>query len=220
MLTASLRWLQDRLAPRRCAFCGVILAPVDKPVCDGCHDDLPWRAHFADVMLLHPNPFSAVVTPLEYRFPIDAAIKAFKFRRKFHYQPAFADILLAAAAALPHDIDAILPVPLHRQRRIVRRFNQAEELAGPLSRALGVEVIHSVRRIRHTPYQSGLSAAARRQNLRSAFDVCGRLQAEHVLIVDDVITTGETCRQLARLLLANGVDRVSVLALARATATD
>lgn len=220
MWIASFRWLQDRVAPRRCAFCGVILAAAEKPVCRGCRDDLPWRPQPADAGLLHPNPFSTVVAPLEYRFPIDAAIKAFKFRRKFHYQPAFADILLDAASLLPNDIDAILPVPLHRQRRIVRRFNQAEELAAPLPRALGAEVIRSVRRIRHTPYQSGLSAAARRRNLRSAFEQRGRLRAEHVLIVDDVITTGETCRQLARLLRANDVDRVSVLALARATAMD
>lgn len=169
---------------------------------------------------MHPNPFAAVITPLEYRFPIDAAIKAFKFRRKFHYQPAFADILVQAASLLPKDIDAILPVPLHRRRRVIRRFNQAEELARPLQNVLAAKVIHSVRRIRHTPYQSGLSAAARRRNLRSAFELRRGLHAKHVLIVDDVITTGETCRQLARMLLDNKVNQVSVLALARATTVD
>ena len=219
MWKASLHWLQDQLAPRRCAFCGMLLEPAEKPVCRGCHDELPWRTHAADCGLLS-SPFAAVVTPLDYRFPIDAAIKAFKFRRRFHYQPAFTDILLQAASQLPDDIDAVLPVPLHRLRRVVRRFNQAEALARPLCRAWQISEIHSVRRVRHTPYQSGLSASARRRNLKSAFETYDKLDARHVLIVDDVVTTGETCRQLARVLLDSGANRVSVLALARATLAD
>jgi predicted amidophosphoribosyltransferase len=70
--------------------------------------------------------------------------------------------------------------------------------------------------LRATPYQSGLSARERRSNLRKAFAVRGMITARHVLIVDDVITTGETCRQLAAVLRAHGVEKVSALAIARA----
>lgn len=214
------RWLQEQVAPRRCAFCGVILLPDEQPYCTGCGGDLPWLQWPAATDFIDPNPFTAIVTPLEYAFPIDAAIKAFKFHRRLHYQPAFFEILLQAVSLLPDDIDALLPVPLHRLRRIMRRFNQAEELARPLQSALSVELIRNVRRIRSTPYQSGLTAAERRRNLRSAFLSRGAVRAKHVLIIDDVITTGETCRQLARLLFRNGVRDVSVLALARATPAD
>jgi ComF family protein len=114
------------------------------------------------------------------------------------------------------DVDALLPVPLHWLRHGVRGFNQAAELCRPLHRSTGLPVIANVVRRRRTPYQSGLAARQRRHNLAGAFAVRGALRARHVLLVDDVITTGETCSQLARELLAGGVPKVSVLALARA----
>jgi predicted amidophosphoribosyltransferase len=67
-----------------------------------------------------------------------------------------------------------------------------------------------------TPYQSGLDAAERAKNLRAAFQLRGTLSAKHVLLVDDVMTTGATCRQLAELMLSHGTTRCSVLVLARA----
>lgn len=219
MWSTALRWIEDAVAPRRCAFCGVHLTPAESPVCAGCHDDLPWAERPSAADIIYPNPFTTIIAPLEYAFPVDAAIKAFKFHRRFHYQPAFADILLRAAAQLPDDIDAVLPVPLHRWRRLARRFNQAEELATPLQKSLSVAVIRNVQRVSHTSYQSGLDAVERRRNLQSAFRARGVIQAQHVLIVDDVITTGETCRQLARVLFRCGVNKVSVLALARASST-
>ena len=101
-------------------------------------------------------------------------------------------------------------------RKLRRGFNQARELALPVARALSVPVLDSVRRRRHTPYQSGLPAAERRRNLRGAFELSEPVRAQHVLLVDDVITTAATCRQIALLLQAHGVPEVSVLALARA----
>ena len=76
-------------------------------------------------------------------------------------------------------------------------------------------MIGNVRRVRFTRPQTGLDAAERRRNMKAAFEVRGRLHFRHPLVVDDVITTGETCRQLATTLLAAGAERVSVLAVAR-----
>ena len=149
-------------------------------------------------------------------FPVDAAIRQFKFHRTLHYARAFGELLCGAAERLPDDIDALLPVPLHWTRHGVRGFNQAAEMCRPLQRATGLPVLRNVRRLRRTPYQSGLGARERRRNLKGAFVVDGSLAARHVLLVDDVITTGETCSQLASTLRANGIPRVSVLALARA----
>jgi predicted amidophosphoribosyltransferase len=85
-----------------------------------------------------------------------------------------------------------------------------------VTRATGLPVIRNVKRLRRTPYQSGLAARERRRNLAGAFAVAGTVAARHVVLVDDVMTTGETCSQLARVLLAGGALKVSVLALARA----
>lgn len=226
--------IEAALMPRRCVFCGVIASDDERCVCADCKTDLPWirnSCEFCAMPLagstpqgvpcadcqLDPPLFTATLAPLHYSFPVDAAIKAFKFHRKLYYQPAFSDILLGVLTHLPADIDAVLPVPLHRWRRMRRGFNQAEELARPVQRQLRLPLLDNVVRASSTPYQSGLDAAERRRNLRSAFRVRGRITATHVLIIDDVITTGETCRQLARVLFDSGVAKVSVIAVARAS---
>jgi len=218
--------------PRCCVFCGVECEPFEEHVCRGCAADLPWNenqcpgcAEPQQTMLaagLHcancqgaPSPFAAAATPLRYAFPIDAAIKLLKFRRRLDYVPAFGALLAGMLASLPPNIDSLLPVPLHWRRQAVRGFNQADELCRELHRRSGLPVLRNARRVRATPYQSGLDARSRARNLRAAFAVQGSIGAKHVLIVDDVITTGATCRQLTRQLLQTGVPEVSVLALAR-----
>lgn len=204
------RALEHVLLPNACAFCGDDLPIRRPPVCDGCHADMPWIP-----CRFHLDPFSVAVAPLEYSFPVDAAIKRFKFRRKLFYAPAFRYLLKAAVCELPDDIEAVLPMPLHWRRQALRGFNQAAEIAGGVGREAGIPVIGGVRRTRHTPYQSGLTAAQRRRNIRRAFRVEAALRYQHVLVIDDVITTGETCRELARVLLGAGIESVSALAIAR-----
>ena len=157
------------------------------------------------------------VAPLEYSFPIDVAIKALKFKRKLFYAPALSELLCASSSSLPGDIDAILPVPLHWRRKAMRGFNQATELGKPLARRLGLPLLKGVYRQRATPFQSGLDASERLRNLRQAFACSEPIAHMHVLIVDDVITTGATTRQLAIVLLASGAEKVSALAVARAS---
>lgn len=201
--------------PTCCAFCGA--KQRERPVCKPCSADLP---RIARNCLYDQAPFVVVIAPFDYAFPVDAAIKAFKFRRKLFYAPAFAHLLGPSLAALPDDVDAVLPVPLHWRRHALRGFNQAAEIARLIRAATGLPLVSNVSRRRATPYQSRLAAAQRKRNLRAAFAVRGELVCNHVLIVDDVITTGETCRQLAKVVLQAGVDKVSVLAIARAMTPD
>lgn len=161
-------------------------------------------------------PYKVARAPLIYAFPVDAALKAIKFKRQLWYVPAFAALLLRVLERDLSSVDALVPVPLHRWRQMSRGFNQATELCRPLSRATGLPVIADVRRIRATKPQTGLHAAARRKNLEHAFALAGELHCRHPLIVDDVITTGETCAQMALTLLAAGAEKVSVLTVARA----
>ena len=208
-----LRALHDALMPLRCVFCGCLSRPPERYVCAGCQTDL---RGIASPPPPPTSPFVVEVAPLAYAFPVDAAIKALKFGRKLYYAPALAEMLCDACETLPRDIDAVLPVPLHWRRRAFRGFNQAEEIGRPVARQLGVPLIHSVVRCKATAFQSGLSAHRRAQNLRGAFVVRGTLPYVHVLIVDDVITTGTTVRQVAASLRRAGTKRISVLAVARA----
>ncbi len=222
--------LEREFAPKRCVFCNVPTEAPERFVCSGCDADLPrigdaCRRCALPLALdlpagvscaecqLSPPPWSTALAPLEYAFPVDAAIKALKFRRRLDYLPALDDVL--AEVALPRDVDVVVPVPLHRWRQLRRGFNQAEELARPVARRLGVPLCNAVRRRIPTDSQSGLDAASRRRNLSDAFRARRPLSAHHVLLVDDVITTGETLKAVAQCLLASDVDKVSVLALAR-----
>ena len=201
-------------------------------ICTPCIADLPWITRACTRCALplptslaaeflcadcqnDPPAFDHAVAPLRYEFPVDAAIKALKFQKRLHYGPALAEILLSVCGRLPKDVDALLPVPLHRWRFLRRGFNQAMEIATPLEKGLGLPIIDNVKRRTATPYQSGLHADERRKNLRGAFYAVGNIPYKHVLIVDDVITTGATCRQIARTLKGIGVEEVSVIAVAR-----
>lgn len=212
-IRACARYIDALLTPNACVFCGMTMVPDEVPICPGCHADLPWAVRPA---LLPPSPLELAIAPLEYEFPLDAAIKAWKFHRRLEYTPAFVAILVAALRHMPDRPDVLLPVPLHWRRQAMRGFNQAAELAKPLGRQLGLPVFDKVARVRHTPFQSALGATDRRRNLSRAFRVRSAVEFRHVVIVDDVITTGETTKQLARALRNAGAGRVSVLAIARA----
>ena len=117
-------------------------------------------------------------------------------------------------AALPTQL---IPVPLHHTRLRERGFNQATELARRIGRELGIEIgLRCARRHRATQPQSLLSPTARRLNLRHAFSVQDTALAQHVAIVDDVMTTGHTGNELAKVLKQAGVQRVEVWVIARA----
>lgn len=201
----------DAVMPLRCVFCGTRTIDDERHVCAGCCADLPWGASPPP-----PPPCTAIVAPLAYEFPLDAAIKALKFKRRLWYGPALAQLVCHSLDELPGEIDAVLPVPLHWRRQWWRGFNQAQEIARPVARRLGVPVLGGVRRVRATRPQSGLQGGERERNVRDAFVAFGPCRAQHVLVVDDVMTTGATLGQVARTVLGAGAARVSALVVARA----
>lgn len=216
---------------QRCVFCGSradggyfcarcrFTLPRIPFACNRCGQPLagplPAGLDCADCILRAP-PFRVVRAALRYTFPVDAALKALKFDGRLVYAPAFAELMSDELAGHFRHVDALLPVPLHRSRHVSRGFNQAYELARPLARRSGLPLLTITRRRRRTLPQTGLSAAERRRNLKDAFTLTRHLSCRHPLIIDDVMTTGETCGQLARVLLSAGAKDVSVLTAARA----
>lgn len=132
----------------------------------------------------------------------------------------FAIWLARAAADLLAQADLIVPAPLHRWRLLHRRFNQAAEIARPLSRLCGVPCLaDGLDRRRATASQAGKSALGRRRNVAAAFAVPpqrrARIAGRRVLLIDDVFTTGATAGGCARALLAAGAAAVDVAVIAR-----
>ncbi len=220
-----------RCVPAVCAFCR--LRPAPGSLCEGCRADLPQLGHTcracAEPLPDAPQaglicarcqqckpPWASCRAVLPYAWPVDVALRRLKYSRQLVFAAAFGELLAEHAAQDGQGIDALCPVPLHRWRHLRRGFNQAEELCRPLQRRLALPVMQNVMRTRHTAPQSGLGRQARQKNLQDAFRVVGRCGPRHPLVIDDVMTTGETCRQLALALLAQGAESVSVLTVARA----
>ena len=224
--------LAERLLPTCCVFCGDTSAGSD--VCRGCYRALPWITHacarcgtplasplptgvVCAACQQRPPPFETTIAPLHYDFPVNAVIKAFKFGRKLYLAPALASLALPALVRCANHFEALVPVPLYRWRHATRGFNQAHELAKYFRRCTGLPVRHCAVRTRRTEPQSGLDAVTRRRNMRGAFKLIASPKSKRVLIIDDVMTTGETCRALASALLAGGVEHVGVVAIAHAS---
>jgi ComF family protein len=111
--------------------------------------------------------------------------------------------------------EALIPVPMHPRKQRRRGFNQAEEVTHWLSRQLHIPMArHLLQRTRQAEAQSTLHRRQRLRNLKGAFTASGRVPA-HVALVDDVMTTGATAQELARLLKKNGAQQVEIWVLAR-----
>jgi ComF family protein len=125
--------------------------------------------------------------------------------------------LLARAIPREHRFDLIIPMPLHWKKRWSRGYNQSELLAREVSRRWGVPVSKTVRRVKATAPQAGLSNSKRRLNVRGAFRITkgANLKGLWVLLIDDVLTTGATAGACASVLKRAGASHVAVAAVAR-----
>jgi ComF family protein len=158
--------------------------------------------------------------------PVSAALAiALKHRDQTYLAPALAPWLARAGSELLAEADLLVPVPLHWTRLVRRRYNQSALLASALARASGVAYRADIlTRKRMTPSQAGLTRAQRIDNVAGAFAVPARLRpalaGKHVLLIDDVMTTGATAEACARNLLRGGAGQVDFLTLARVVASD
>jgi ComF family protein len=201
-----------------CRDCEADLS-LDLPACTGCAMPLPQPDTFlCGSCLQAPREFDAAFAAFLYQHPLDWLVRRMKYGGDIAAARVLGTLLgRRALAAHAIHVQAIVPVPLHRTREARRGFNQSMEIARAASRELGLPVAyHAARRSRATAGQAGLDAASRRRNLRGAFELTGPLGFSRVAIVDDVLTTGSTVEELARVLKAGGADWVEVWAVARA----
>ena len=213
MITRLRTWLARQLNPQ-CEFCGLPRL-LTQPLCAGCYEDLPWLA----VQYNQPTLYcQQTISAFAYQSPISNLLLAIKFGRDLGKLSTLSTL---TAEAILQQIDrvpeAILPIPLHRQRLRKRGFNQALELARPLAQRLHIPLLtDSVIRQKATHAQTELNFEQRQQNLQQAFQLNKPLPYQHIIIFDDVITTGATTASLASLLRQHGVKRVDSWSCARA----
>jgi ComF family protein len=225
-----LQRVQHFVLPLRCLLCGDV-GDAEIDLCADCAAELPRNRHCCRrcaLPLATPTalcgecqrrtpPWDAAWAPFRYGWPLDRLESRFKFGADLAAGHVLARLWQRESCPLPLP-QRLNTVHLNQGRLPLRGYNQALELARPLARELNVPLHHDVlRRRRRTAAQTELDAPARRHNVRDAFSLRPNVQMpDHVAILDDVMTTGATLAECARLLKRDGVQRVDVWALARA----
>ena len=209
--------LLDLLFPPKCPFCQKILDAPKAPLCPDCQGKLPWLQ--GGEMVRAVEGTSGCLSPLAYREPVPQAVHRYKFPGNPSYGRPFG-LLMAQCAldGLKEPVDLVTWVPLSRTRRKQRGFDQAELLARTAAGELGVPVRPLLEKVQNNGPQYHLEdEAARRANVQGVYRLREKdLSGLRILLVDDVVTTGSTLGECARMLEKAGAVAVWGLTLAQA----
>ena len=237
-----IRRARDQLLAQDCLLCGAdsaadILCPacasdlqrLPQPRCPQCALPTPLGERCGRC-LSQPPYYDATVAAFIYEFPVDKLIQSFKYAHRLALGDYFGQQLAVQAKDCVADlaihrqtslrIPLIIPLPLHPQRLRERGFNQALELARPIAKVCGWPIeAHLCSRTRDTPAQAGLPWRERGKNVRGAFHCNADLSGQHIVLVDDVMTTGASLNECTRTLKLHGATQVTLLVAARALPT-
>lgn len=208
-----------------CLLCG---SDARSALCPPCHGELPrlpagcpqcaqanGDGALCGQCLQSAPAFDRTLALFAYAFPIDQLLHALKYRHRLLLAPWLGKQLAEHCAELQPD--AVAPLPLHPTKLAERGFNQALEIARPLAAALKVPLHADLcQRTRATPAQADLPLKERAANVRNAFFCEQRLDGQHIVLVDDVMTTGATLHECAKALKRQGAREVSAVVVARA----
>ena len=211
------RRISNLLFPPKCVLCKKLLTKEETDLCHHCREHAP-------VFTKEKIKFSFVAgwTALwYYKDDVRKSLLRYKFARYRSYVPCYGRLLaMKLQTARFDDFDVLTWVPVSRLRRMKRGFDQVELLAKQIAQQLGVEATPCLKKIRHTPPQSTLkSAAQRRANVLGAYVATNpdAIRDKRVLLLDDIITTGATVSECARILLSAGAAEVRCAAMAVAS---
>lgn len=206
--------LLELLFPTRCVFCRR-LSGRGEPVCKACRErypDVPPAQRVRHLAGLD------CLAPLWYTGRVREALLRYKFRDRSGYAPVFGNFMRKCLDENRISCDSITWVPLSGRRLRQRGYDQARLLAEAIAAAEGLSCEKLLEKERDTPVQSGMGGReARRRNAAGAYRVPdpARVAGKRVLLVDDIVTTGETLRECARVLKAAGARSVTAAAAAQ-----
>jgi len=233
MVNNWLNIIQTYLLPPTCILCGNA-GFNSQDICLGCFNDLNRNIHCcyrcAEIFetanatpqlcghCISESPaFAETHAPFIHQGIIRHLIASLKFNRQYKNARLLGTLMADYLEQTTEMPEIIIPVPLHRLRYQQRGFNQSIEISKTLSKQLNIPMdTNCCVRHRNTPHQIDLPAKQRHKNIKNAFKINTSISASHVAIFDDVMTTGSTVNELAKLLKKAGVNRVDIWVCARA----
>lgn len=217
-MSGPLGFVLDLLFPPKCVFCGKVLDTGEDGLCARCQRELPWLTD--GEAELTGEFFSLCAAPLRYQDKVRDSVRRYKFKGRRGYHKLYGRLV----AQCVHDhlagrYDLITWVPLSPQRKKERGYDQAFLLASAAALELGEVAVETLRKKRNTDPQSGLTEdAQRRANVLGAYTSVDQelVAGKRVLLIDDVVTTGSTLSECARMLRTMGAEDVVCAALTQA----
>lgn len=206
-----------------CWDCAASLAYLSEPYCSVCGDPVDGRVDEEFVCYTcseRPPHFARARSALRYRGPTQVLLRGFKYKSRFWAADELARLLKICVEThyRCEELDGVVPVPLYPTRQRERGFNQAHVLASLLARQLRKLLLDkALIRVRRTASQTRLTARERAFNVRGAFRIrrADAIRSRKLLLVDDVMTTGATVNECARVLKEGGAAEVFVVTVAR-----
>ena len=217
-MSGPLGFVLDLLFPPKCVFCGKVLDTGETGLCRRCQRELPWLT--GGEAELTGEFFSLCAAPLRYQDKVRDSTRRYKFMGRRGYYKVYGRLV----AQCVHDhlagrYDLITWVPLSPRRKKDRGYDQSFLLASAAALELGEVAVETLRKERNTDPQSGITEdAQRRANVLGAYTPVDKalVEGKRVLVIDDVVTTGSTLSECARVLRTMGAADVVCAALARA----
>ena len=211
----------NKLGQLFCAECQAKIVWMEPPLCSSCGRENVTRNRLCSICKSHQHSSLHFIRATTlFAPPITEIVHHLKYYNSFALARPLAELMARAWATwIPENtIDLIIPVPLHPEREQTRGYNQSALLAYHLSHMVRRPYDESVlQRIRQTQPQARLNATERKTNVLGAFEFNrGDIAHKHILLIDDVCTTGATLEAAATSLLHAGAKRVSAYCLARA----
>ncbi len=221
----NLAKISNRLLPASCLLCNE--ADHGLAICRSCLADLPWQAEnccqqcgltsnspICGRCLNQPPAFAQTHAVFQYAYPMDALIPHYKYHHALHLSQTLGELL--AQKFINQTIDRLIPMPMHPYRIRERGFNQSLELAKVVSKITKIQVdAFGCQRLKHTPPQASLAHKDRIKNVKGVFACNTDFTGQRIALIDDVMTTGASLNELAKVIKKAGAIEVSCYVLAR-----
>ena len=202
----------ERRYTAACCACWRALASITPPFCPQCGVPAPAIEGPCGRCRTGENIFDFARSAVFFNETARELVHHLKYGGRVSLAQPIGRILEKTISEHGFSASVVIPVPLHRKRERERGFNQAQLIAKALSLPVDTNI---VRRCKNTVTQTGLSRSERSRNLAGAFEVFGNVKGENVLVMDDVLTTGATMNEIAKVLKKAGAHRVEVVTFAR-----
>lgn len=204
--------VKELLFPGKCILCGKVLALDETDLCHDCRSDTP------EYELSRYIPGISRVTALWfYEGNVRESLRRFKFYNRPGYAGSFGRMMAMKLLREAPGCDLITWVPVSGKRRRERGYDQAELLARAIARELGIPAKATLKKLRNNPAQSGIDdAEARKANVLGVYAVSDEaaVKGRNVLLIDDILTTGATAAECAKMLRSSGANSVSLAVVA------